>query len=176
MDTTALRNRVHNAIRLIERNPRAFACSWEALFKGTPDGDFAWEGEEAGDWVCTEDEDYGEGWCKHAFAMTVKRKDGAESVEFSMVDCDGNWDFIAGFGREDADSEGLAFELATQSCHYQLLQNALYSLYVVETGEDPLDTTWGEGSPREVHARDLESEIASLCSYVEGKVNAASSK
>ena len=175
MDTTALRNRVNNAIRSIERNPRPFACSWGDLFRDTPDGDFKWEGE-AGDWVYTEDEDYGEGWCKHAFAMTVKRKDGAESVEFSMVDCDGNWDFIAGFGREDADSEGLAFELATQSCHYQLLQNALYSLYVAETGEDPLDTTWGGNDPREVHGRNLESEITELCAWVEGKVSGVENK
>ena len=175
MNTTALRNRVNNAIRLIERNPRPFACSWGDLFRDTPDGDFKWEGE-AGDWVYTEDEDYGEGWCKHAFAMNICREGGFESVEFWLVDGDGNWDIIAAFGPDDADSEALACELAMQSCHYQLLQNALYSIYVAETGEDPLDTTWGDNDPREVHSRRLESEITELCAWVEGKVSGVENK
>ena len=175
MDTIALRSRVNNAIQSIMRNPRAFACEWADLFDGTPDGDFKWD-EEAGDWVYAEDEDYEGGWRKDAYAMIIKRKGGVESVRFLTVDCDGNWDTIAEFTREDADSEWLAFELATQSCHYQLLQNALYSLYVVETSEDPLDTTWGDGNPREVHGRNLESEITELCDWVEGKVSGVESK
>ena len=164
-----LRANVNQALRAIERNPRPFACSWEALFRGTPEGDFDWTDAEAGDWVCYEDEDCEGGWRKDAYCVNLKRVNGVETVEFTSVDCDGNWDLLAEFSNEDADSEELAFELATVSCHYQLLRNALYSLHVVETGEDPLGETLS-GDPRKAHAKGLEEEIDELCSYVQSKL------
>jgi len=165
-----LRANVNQALRAIERNPRPFACSWEALFVDTPEGDFDWTSDEAGDWVFSEDEDYEGGWRKDAYCANLKRVGGVETVEFTTVDCDGNWDVISEFGKEDADSEELAWQLATMSCHYQLLRNALYSLYVVETGEDPLDQTLS-GDPRKAHAKGLEEEIDELCSYVQSKLS-----
>jgi len=164
-----LRANVNQAIRAIERNPRPFACSWEALFRDTPEGNFDWTHDEAGDWVFSEDEDYEGGWRKDAYCVNLKRTGGAETVEFTSVDSDGNWDLLAEFSNEDADSEELAFELAVMSCHYQLLRNALYSLYVVETGEDPLEQTLS-GDPRKAHAKGLEDEIDDLCSYVQSKL------
>jgi hypothetical protein len=169
LNTNQLRANVNQALRDIERNPRPFACSWEELFSDTPEGDFDWTQEEAVEWALSEDDGYEGGWRKDAYCINLKRVGGVETVEFTTVDCDGNWDLLAEFSNEDADSEELAFELATVSCHYQLLRNALYSLHVVETGEDPLEQTLS-GNPREVHAKGLEREIDKLCSYVKSKL------
>lgn len=176
LNTNQLRAKATQALRDIERNPRPFAPSWEALFRDTPVGDFDWTHDAPIDWVLSQDNEAilrdnerEGGWRWIACHAIPKRTGGVETVMFFNEDSDGNWELLAEFGSEDAESDELAFELATISCHYQLLRNALYSLYVVETGDDPLSATRCS-EPIKVDAKNLEREINELCSYVKSKL------
>jgi hypothetical protein len=39
----------------------------------------------------------------------------------------------------------------------------LYSVYVAKTGLDPLDNTIGRKSPKEIHLRNLASDVLQMC-------------
>jgi hypothetical protein len=159
---------VEDALSFIERNPEFFACTWADLFKDTPEGDFTWDQDEAGDWIPWQDG----GWTQSAYGMNLSRKGNKETVEFTSVDTDGNWDtggcYVKTKGKalSTAERECIEFELARQHCYYNLLQIYRYNLYVVETGEDPLENTIGDKDPREVHSRDIAYEIPDLVASV----------
>jgi hypothetical protein len=167
-----LQRDAEEAIRFIERNPKLFSCSWKELFEHAPKGEFDWTQEEAGDWIPSDGEGDGN-WEKYAYATNLARRaDGTEVVEFTSVDSDGNWDTSALIERKpksrlkEYEQSELAFEQATTHCYYNLLKQALYSIYVARTGEDPLEDTLGNADPREVHLRNLAHEVPDLCASV----------
>jgi hypothetical protein len=165
-----LRTQAEQAVSFIEHNPHLFACSWKDLFSHAPKGPFTWAMEEAGDWVPSEDCDLDEGWTKTAYGMNISRRDdGTEVVEFWEVDADGNTETRCEFERKPKarldkfDLRDFQFEAATSNhCYYTLLKQALYSIYVAETGKDPLQDTLGNADPREVHIRNLAHEVPNL--------------
>lgn len=169
-----LRKQAEDAVSFIESNPHLFACSWRDLFSHAPKGAFSWDQDEAGDWVPSEDCDLDDGWTKTAYGMNLSRRDdGTEVVEFWEVDADGNSETRCEFerkpkGRLDKfDLRDFQFEAATSNhCYYTLLKQALYSIYVAETGLDPLEDTLGNADPREVHLRNLAHEVPDLCASV----------
>jgi hypothetical protein len=168
-EVSKLRNEVEEAIRFIETNPRHFATSWSDLFSHTPTGDFDWSQEEAGDWIPSQDE---ETWTQNAYAINLSRKDKVEVVEFTSVDCDGNWDCDSRIERRQKerlskqDRDELEHETAYQHCYYSMLKQQLYNISVAETGEDPLENTIGKQNPREVHSRNLIADVYSLVADV----------
>ena len=152
-----IQRKATDAIRFMERNFRVFSTSWASFFQDAPEGDFSWEQDEAGDWVLSEDEDR---WRKDAYAINISRKNGVEEIKFITVDEDGNWDTEGAYEAED---EYFLRETVYHHCLYGLLKNSLYSIYVAQTGEDPLENTIGSNDPREVHSRNLASEVLDLC-------------
>jgi hypothetical protein len=161
-----LRQMADDALDFMLRNAKKFSCTWAALFKEAPKGDFSWESEEAGDWVPYGSDDL---WGKSAYAINLSRKDGEEIVEFVSVDTDGNWSQTGEFSRRKGEKlsreviREFNLEMVEQHCYFTLLKQSLYSLYVVETGLDPLEDTIGKNNPREVHAKRIAHEIPDLC-------------
>ena len=108
-------------------------------------------------------------WSKEAYAVNVQRKleDGkfVESVEIRVVDCDGNWDSLCEYTSETINTEERFFaaDFLVLNPVFSLLQNSLYSIYVARTGKDPLQQTIGRKSPREIHLRNLASDVLDLC-------------
>jgi hypothetical protein len=170
MNINELRAKAEEAKRLMLTHANKFAPKWESLFSFCHSGDFR-EETDGGDWIYTEDEDFEGGWRKDSYAINYERKEGIESVEITTVDSDGNWDCIETFTKEDEVNRCYQRTFACLHCYYELLQNKLYSLYVIETGEDPLKTTWCKNDPVEVHARDLEEEITDLCESVQKTIS-----
>jgi uncharacterized protein (DUF2249 family) len=170
VEIARLRRQAEEAISFIERNPGLFACPWKELFRHAPEGPFEWDQTEAGDWIPSLDDDR---WVKNAYAMNMSRdEDGNETVECVSVDSDGNWDTSCVITRKKGrplskwDKREYEHESALSHCYYNLLKVSLYSIHVVETGEDPLDDTIGNADPREVHLRNLAHEVPDLCASV----------
>jgi hypothetical protein len=160
VDPEVLEKEIRSAMDYIEAHPEKFACKWEDLFSFCPEGDMEYEAEEAFEWVYVKDISYESGWTKEAYAFNLYRKDGVERVELMVIDADGNWDLCDEFTKEDKWFTG---EMAIQSAYYTLLQNLLYSVYVAKTGLDPLDNTIGRKSPKEIHLRNLASDVLQMC-------------
>jgi hypothetical protein len=162
VDALMLEKEVRSAMQHIEAHPEKFSQSFVELFSQDymPNGDFSHEAEEAGEWVYVEDDSFGGGWRKDAYAVNFYREDGVERIEIVTVDQDGNWDTIEVF---DSECKWFRKTMAMQSCYYTLLQNNLYYLYVAQTGLDPLENTIGRKSPKEAHLKNLASDILELC-------------
>lgn len=85
--------------RMIEANRRkhtknkkrpTFEEFWAEL--NTPEGDFEWRPDEAGDWTPYYCDDC-DTWHKTAEAIDIGRKEGKRFVEIRTVDQDGDWDY-----------------------------------------------------------------------------------
>jgi hypothetical protein len=120
---------------------------------GVPEGDFHWEGDEAGDWTPYYCDDC-DTWHKTASATEFKRTGDRVEVYVRTVDQDGDWDTSCGFNSADGDDWD-AFHRDLSSAdelgeHFKGW--AEYHLWCAETLRDPLEDNMRETTPL-VHAQ-----------------------
>tara|TARA_R110002074_G_scaffold119633_5_gene252909 strand:- start:59 stop:742 length:684 start_codon:yes stop_codon:yes gene_type:complete len=138
--------------QLLETESKVFtnrvSPTFDQLFEGTPEGDFDWVGEhdESVKGSC-DDSDCESDWHQYSQAINMGRKDG--QTWYDVVDEDGQ--SLAGWDEREGDQvcqsmlDDLWFH-GQGRIHDFFAGNIRYSLYVAETGSDPLGE-WFKGVP-----------------------------
>ena len=116
------------------------APTWKEMFEHTPEEDFEFKQEEAGDWTPWRDDDP-VGWTQTSYLYNIGRTNGKRWIEFMSVDRDGNWETDCRIeDDEDGDPPQDAEKyLVMMHPHHHLRAVAEYYVYVAETGDDCLD-------------------------------------
>jgi len=116
-----------------------------------PEGDFEWEGMEAGDWhvYCCGEKDCSQQWHTIAHAEDFARKDGKLSITLRSVDADGNWDIDGGWEEGEDFESCVGWALGEGRLNDYFSGWADYWLDAAVTGKDPCDQTLREVNPSE---------------------------
>jgi len=107
---------------------------------GAPEGDFKWDAQEAGVWYAYYCDDC-DTYHKHAFAVSIERKDGKLHFTEHEVDQDGNWEIVSAYDTGDRLEDWHAFYCySLNRSHYEhALGWARYHLWCAENWRtDPL--------------------------------------